>query len=378
MEKVSITKVSTKQQMDVFAQFGNKLYEDCPYAVPDLVYDIKDTFNPKKNPAYDFSDSQLFLAMRGDEVVGRVAAMINRKANETWNVRNVRFGYLDFIDDSSVLKALLDAVEKWGAEQGMTSIQGPMGFTDFDKEGMLVEGFDQMGSMTTYYNYPYYPKRMEELGYVKEADWVQIRVRVPGECPEKYSRVAEMVKRRYKLKVGKLTGNLVFKQKYGQKIFNLLNEAYAPLFGYSALSQRQIDLYVDTYFKLVDLNLVTYIEDEAGELISIGVTMGSLSEALRKAKGKLFPMGWYHLLRSLKVKPEKTVEMLLIAVKPEYQGRGINALLFTDLIPIYNRYGFEWAETGPQLETNMKELSQWEPLNPTFPKRRRCYTKSIM
>lgn len=363
--------------MDEFIRFGNELYKDNEYAVPDLAFDIKDTFNPRKNAAFDFCECQMFLAVRDGETVGRIVGLINNNANAKWQTKNVRFGWIDFIDDINVSKALLKAVEDWGRERGMTDIIGPMGFTDFDKEGMLIEGFDKLGSMTTIYNYPYYPEHMEKLGYTKEVDWVQIRVRVPEVIPPKFARVTEMVTKRYNLKITKLTSKLIYKENYGKRIFQLLNDAYSPLFGYSELSEKQQEAFINTYFKLINLDFVTVVESADGELISVGITMGSLSKAIRKSKGKLLPFGWWHLLKALKFCPEETVEMLLIAVKPSWQGKGINALLFSDLIPIYNKYKFVWAETGPQLESNKKELSQWETLNPEFPKRRRCYTKSI-
>lgn len=374
---IEVKKVSTKKQMDVFARFGNKLYEDCPYYVPDLEMDIKDTLNEKKNPAYEFCESQLFLAYDGDKVVGRVAALINHRANETWNVKNVRFGYLDFIDDKSVSAALIAAVENWGKEKGMTSCQGPMGFSDFDKEGMLTEGFDKLGSIITIYNHPYYVDHIESLGYEPEAEWVQIRVKVPDGVPEKFQRGTQMVLKRYNLSIKKLNKKMVYEGGYGQKMFDLLNEAYAPLFGFSKLSDRQIKMYIDIYLNLLDLKFVTCIVDAEDNLIGVGITMNSMSNAFRKSKGRLLPFGWYHLVRSLKFKMEDTVDMLLIAVKPEYQGKGVNTLLFNDLIPIYNKAGFKWAETGPQLVTNTKELNQWNVLDPTFPKRRKCYHKVI-
>ena len=377
MSKIEIVPVKTRSQMKTFASFANRLYKDCEYYVPELEFDIADTYNPKKNAAYDFCEAELFLAYKDGEVAGRVAAIINHRANETWQTKNVRFGTFDFIDDRDVAEALLNTVEQWGRERGMTSCQGPMGFTDFDKEGMLIEGFDKLGSMTTLYNHPYYVTHVEALGYEKEADWVQIRVQVPDEMPERFRRGGELIMQRSGLKITKLNADKVFKQGYGQKIFDLLNEAYSPLFGFSELSQKQVDSYTKTYFQLIDMKFVTVVEDNDGNVVCVGITMGSLSEALRKSKGKLLPFGWWHLLRSLRLKMEETVEMILIAVKPAYQGRGINALLFYDLIPAYIKAGFKWAETNPQLETNLKELNQWRSLNPTFPKRRRCYHKSL-
>lgn len=377
MKEIQIIRATSKKERKLFAEYGNRLYAQCPYAVPELAFDILDTFDSKKNAAYEFCEAQLFLAVRGSEIVGRVAAIINHRANETWDVKNVRFGYLDFIDDASVADALLHAVEEWGRERGMTSCQGPMGFTDFDKEGMLIEGFDRLGSITTYYNHPYYPEHMERMGYEKEIDWVQLRVAVPAQTPDRFLRVGELVQKRFGLTFRKLTRKLIEKEDYGRKIFHLLNEAYSPLFGYSKLSDKQIDSFVKTYLNLVNLRFVTIIHDPDGQLVGVGVTMGSLSRAMQKAKGRLLPFGWYHIIKAMRYKFDDTVEMLLIAVKPEYQGKGVNALLFCDLIPTYNEAGFKWAETAPQLENNMKELNQWDVLNPEYTKRRRCYRKKL-
>lgn len=377
MKEIQIIRATSKKERKLFAEFGNRLYAQCPYAVPELAFDILDTFDAQKNAAYEFCEAQLFLAVRGSEIVGRVAAIINHRANETWDVKNVRFGYLDFIDDASVADALLHAVEEWGRERGMTCCQGPMGFTDFDKEGMLIEGFDRLGSITTYYNHPYYPEHMERMGYEKEIDWVQLRVAVPAQTPDRFLRVGELVQKRFGLTFRKLTRKLIEKEDYGRKIFHLLNEAYSPLFGYSKLSDKQIDSFVKTYLNLVNLRFVTIIHDPDGQLVGVGVTMGSLSRAMQKAKGRLLPFGWYHIIKAMRYKFDDTVEMLLIAVKPEYQGKGVNALLFCDLIPTYNEAGFKWAETAPQLENNMKELNQWDVLNPEYTKRRRCYRKKL-
>lgn len=378
MAKISIKKVETKREMDAFVRFSRKLYAGNPYYVPDLESDIYNTFNPARNAGLEFTDIQPFLAYDGQgEVVGRIVGIINHHANEKWHTRNVRFGFIEFVDNPEVSAALLSAVEDWGRLQGMEQIQGPMGIFDFDKEGMLVEDFDQLGSMITIYNPPYYSRHLEMLGYEKEVDWIQVRIEIPKEIPEKYARVARLSKELFGLEVRKLTHEDIYKKGYGRKVFELLNEAYAPLFGYTELSDRQIDEYVDRYLPLIDKQLIPIVENEKGEIIGVAITMGSLSHALQKARGRLFPFGWYHLLKALKWKPEEKVEMLLIAVRPDYQGLGVNALFFNDLIPIYNRCHFRYAETGPQLEDNVKELSQWKPLNPTYTKRRRCYKKKL-
>ncbi len=377
MNKIQVKKVETKREMNDFVRLPRELYEGCPYYVPDLEMDIRETFDPRKNAGLEFSDIQPFIAYDADgKAVGRIAGIINHRANEKWKTKNVRFGLIEFIDDPDVSAALLHAVEAWGKERGMEHIQGPMGIFDFDKEGMLVEDFDQLGSMITIYNPPYYPKHLEALGYEKEVDWVQIRIDVPEEVPAKYARVAKLSKEMFGLHVRKLTPKDIA-QGYARKVFELLNQAYAPLFGYTELSDRQIDDYAKRYIPLMDLELVPIIENEAGELIGVAITMTSLSHALQKSEGRLLPFGWFHLVRALKWKRDEKAELFLIAVRPDYQGLGVNALVFDDLIPIYNKLHIRWAETGPQLETNVKELSQWKPLNPSFTKRRRCYTKRI-
>lgn len=377
MKRIRIKTVKTKHEINDFVNLTDRIYADCPQYVPDLKSDIKDIFNPN-NVILEHSEIKAFVAYDEEgKATGRILGIINHNANKKWNTRNVRFGYIEFLDDIEISKALLEAVEKWGREKRMEYIQGPMGFFDFDKEGMLIEDFDQTSSMVTIYNPPYYPKHMETLGYKKEVDWVQVCLEVPKEIPAKYSRVAKLSQEMFGLHVKKLNNTDIYKRGYGRKIFNLINTAYSPLFGYTELSEKQIDLYIDKYLPLIDKKMVPVIENEDGELIGVTITMGSLSHAMQKAKGSLFPFGWYHILRSLKWKREEKAELLLIAIRPDYQGLGVNALFFNDLIPIYNKYKFKYAETGPQLEDNIKELSQWKALNPTYTKRRRCYKKKI-
>ena len=377
MEKINVVKVKSKQEMNDFVHLVNVIYHDCAQYVPDLEIDIRSLFKEEKNAGMDFSDIQPFVAYRGQDPVGRIVGIVNRKANRHWHSTKVRFGLIEFIDDAEVSKALLDAVEEWGREKGMTEVIGPMGITDFDKEGMLVEDFDMMGSLTAIYNPSYYPRHLEQLGYEKEVDWVQIRVEVPEEVPAKYKRVADYAQEMLGLRVEKLTSSQVGKGGYGQQIFRLLNEAYAGLYGFSEFSHDQIDEFTGHYLRLLDTNLMPVVFNDKDEMVGVAVTMGSLAEAMHKSHGRLLPFGWFHLLKALKWKPADHAEMLLIAVRPDYQGLGVNALFFNDLIPIYNKVGFKWAETGPQLEDNVRELTQWKPLNPKTVKRRRCYRKEI-
>lgn len=377
MTRVEVVKVRCRKELDDFIRLPYYIYEDCPQYVPDLESDIRNLINPWKNPAYDFSYIQPFVAYRNEVPVGRIVGIINRKANERWQTRNVRFSLIEMIDDIDVSKVLIDAVARWGRSFGMDAIEGPMGITDFDKEGMLIEDFHLTGTMNTIYNHDYYPRHMEALGFQKEVDWVQIRIDIPDTVPARYIRTAQYVRQQIGLKVIKVTDEDIKKKHYGKKIFNLLNEAYRPIFGFSALSERQVDDFVNKYLRLIDKRLIPVVVNNNQEIIGVAITMGCLSRAMQKAHGRLWPTGWWHLLKALKWRREDSAELLLIAVRPDYQGMGVNALFFDDLIPIYNQLGFKWAETGPQLEDNVRELSQWKPLKPEFVKRRRCYIKQI-
>lgn len=379
---IEIRQVTTKKERKQFIRFNYHLYKDNAYSVPDLLEDMMDTFDPEKNAAYDFCEADLFLAFRDGEIVGRVACIINHKANETWNTKNARFGWIDFVDDREVSRALLEKAEAWARSKGCDKVIGPLGFTDLDPEGMLTEGFDQLSTMSSIYNYPYYPQHLEALGYTKEVDWVERKIYVPKNGHEanqaKYFRIAEIVKQRSKLSVRKFKNAAEIRHDgYVYKIFDLVNRAYAPLFGYSEMTRKQIDKYATQYLPLLDMRLVTVIENEAGDVVAFGVGMPSLSEALQKAKGKLFPFGWFHLLKALKWKPSKIIDLLLVAVDPEYQGKGVNAMLFADIIPIATQMGFEWGESHPQLETNDKSQSQWAHLDCEIHKKRRCYQKTL-
>ena len=373
---ILIKKVSNKKDLKRFIRFNYELYKNNPYSVPDLYDDMVGTFSTEKNAAFEFCEADYFLAYKDDKLVGRVAAIINRRANETWNKKEVRFGWIDFVDDPEVSKALLDTVEAWGKERGMEAIVGPLGFTDLDAEGMLVEGFDQLSTMSTIYNYPYYSQHMERLGFEKEADWVEYKLTVPDKLPEKFVRISEIILQKYNLKIKKLKRSEIKEKNYGQKIFDLINEAYAPLYGYSKMTQGQINQYIKTYLPLIDLRMVSLVEDEAGELVAVGISMPSLSKALQKAKGKMLPFGWFHLLKALFVKKPDVLDLLLVGVKPEYQSKGVNALLFYDLVPTYQKMGFKYGESNPELELN-KKVAQWSAFESVQHKRRRAFRKSI-
>ncbi len=374
---IIIKKVSSKKELKTFIRFNYELYKGNPYSVPDLYDDMLGTFSPKRNAAFEFCEADYFLAYNNNKVVGRVAAIINKRANETWNKKEVRFGWIDFIDDIEVSEALLNTVARWGKERGMEAMVGPLGFTDMDAEGMLIEGFDQLSTMSTIYNFPYYPQHLEKLGFEKEADWVEFKLTVPDKLPEKFVRISEIILQKYKLRIKKLKRKEIKTKNYGQKIFDLINEAYAPLYGYSKMTQRQINQYIKMYLPLIDLRMVSLVEDENSELIAVGISMPSLSEALQKAEGKMLPFGWYHLLKALFFKKPKVLDLLLVGVKPEYQSKGVNALLFYDLVPVYQQMGFKYGESNPELELNKKVQSQWSAFESVQHKRRRAYKKML-
>ena len=381
MTSITIKKVETKEDLKAFIEFHYDLYEGNEYDVPNLYSDEVNTLSKDKNAAFDFCVADYYLAIRDNKVVGRVAAIINNKANEKWNQKRVRFGWIDFIEDKEVLEALLKAVEDFGKAHGMNEIVGPLGFTDMDPEGMLTWGFDQLGTMPTIYNYDYYPRLLESLpGYEVDNKYVEYKLFVPDTVPEKYAKIAEMIQSRYNLRIKKLTKKDVFEGGYGKKIFELINSTYKDLYGFSELSEKQIDQYINMYFPFADLSLITLVEDASADnkLVGIGITLPSLSEALQKCKkGRLFPFGWFHLLRAIKFHKTKIVDLLLIGVLPEYRMKGVNALIFADLIPRYQAYGFEWGETQVEMETNTNVQSQWETLNPVMHKRRNCYKKVL-
>ena len=375
---VTIKKVSTKRDLNRFISFNYELYKHNPYSVPDLYDDMLNTFNKQKNAAFEFCEAEYFLAYKDGKLAGRVAAIINRRANETWQKKEVRFGWIDFIDDTEVSEALIRAVEQWGKERGMTHIQGPLGFTDMDAEGMLIEGFDQLGTMATIYNYPYYPAHIERLGFRKDADWVEFKIYIPDAIPDKHRRISDLIQRKYNLKIKKYTSGKKIAQDYGQAIFELVNEAYQPLYGYSSLTQRQIDQYVKMYLPILDLRMVTLITDADDQLVAVGISMPSLARALQQSHGRLLPFGWFYLLKALFFKRRSHIlDLLLVAVKPEYQNKGVNALLFSDLIPVYQQLGFEYAESNPELELNGKVQAQWDYFKTEQHKRRRAFVKEI-
>ena len=367
----------TKRNLLKFVHFPiDDLYRDSEYFVPPLVTDELNTLRPDKNPAFDFCEAVYYLAYRDGKIVGRVAGIINHVCNERSGKKEARFSYIDFIDDAEVVDALIDAVTKWGKSKGMEHLTGPLSFTDMDPEGMLVEGFDRVGTSGGIYNYPYYPKHMERLGFVKDADWIELLITIPKDIPEKMQRISDLVSKRYNLETIKYTDRKKLVADYGDAIFKLINVAYDDIFGYSPLSDKQIKHYIKMYLPFLPLNdLAMAVEKESRELIAVGISIPSMARALIKNRGRLFPMGWKPLLQAFK--RNDVVDLMLIAVKPEYQNKGVNSLLFTDLIPCFNENGYKVAESNRELELNSKVLKQWEYFETDQHKRRRAFTKEI-
>lgn len=373
---IEIRKIDTKGGLKKFVKWGIDLYKDNDCFVPPLVMDDVNTLDPKNNPAFDFCESIYFMAYDNGKPVGRIAGIINNVVNEKTGKKTLRFGWVDFIDDPRVSEALFRAVEVWGRSKGMEEIVGPLGFSDMDPEGMLVEGFDQEGTMATIYNYPYYPKHLEAMGFEKEADWVEFRMTVPDGIPERYQRISDIIKRKYELSTPKYTSAKKLVKDYGQEIFQLINEAYSELYGYSPLTPRQINRYISMYIPVLRLDNISLIVDKDKKLIGVGIAMPSMSKALIKCRGRMFPFGWIHLLKALRGQND-VVDLLLVAVKPEYQSKGVNSLLFTDLIPCFIKNGYKFAESNPELELNQKVQSQWGCFETRQHKRRRAFRKSL-
>lgn len=375
---VEIKKISKDiKSLRKFVQFGTDFYKNNPYFVPPLRSDDVDTLNPQKNPAFDFCESEYFMAYKDGKAVGRIAAIINHQVNEKENKKVVRFGFVEFTDDYEVSHSLFDAVAEWGKSKGMNAILGPLGFSDMDHEGALIEGFDQLSTMATIYNYPYYQAHYEKYGMSGKADWVEFKMTVPDSIPEKHLRISEIVKKKYGLKTVKYTSRKRLVKEVGHPFFALINEAYNDLFGYSPLSDRQIDHYIKIYLPMLRLDHLSIIKDSDDNLIGMGVAIPSMSRALQKSHGRMLPFGWYHLLKAMYANKTDIVDLLLVAIKPEYQSKGVNALLFTDLIPTFQKCGYKYAESNPELETNQKVQSQWQYFETQQHKRRRAFGKDI-
>ncbi len=371
---IRIEEVKDKKGFNQFLKFPYKLFKDDKMWVPSLIMDEKTTFNKKKNPALEFCDHKIFLAYRGEEVVGRIVGILNNKANEIWNQKRMRFGWFDYIDDLKVTEALLKAVETWSKEMGMDEVVGPMGFTDMDKEGMMVEGFDVNCPIACYYNPSYYPPLIEKLGYVKEVDWVQYEIPANQPVPEKISKINNLIKAKYNLKIVEGLSKKEIVNQYGKKIFHVVNKSFSGLFGYVPLNDRQIDFYIRQYFSFIEPRLVCFIVDDKDDVVAFGVSMPSLSNALRKSKGKLFPFGWYHLLKALK--DYSYIDLYINGVDPDWQNKGVHSLYYVEMNKRYIELGAKMAIANPQLESN--QASQiWEKYESRIAIRRRAYIKQI-
>ena len=367
----------TKKELLKFIHFPiDVLYNDSTCYVPDLVSDMLSTFLPSENPAYEFCESAFFMAYRDGKPVGRIAGIINSLVNQREQKQEGRFGFVDFIDDEEVVDALMRAVEQWAKEKGMTCLTGPLGFTDMDPEGCLIEGFDQLGTQATIYNYPYYPKHFERLGFVKDVDWLEFKVIVPEQIPEKMVKIGNIVQHRFNLHLVKMNSTKELVKKYGNEIFALINESYDSLFGYSPLSEKQVKHYINVYLPFLPLDHISLVADANDKLVGVGISVPSLSRALIKSRGRMLPFGWYHMLKAIKHEG-RIVDLLLIAVAPEYQSKGVNSLFFVDLIPAFNKRGYEWAETNIELENNENVQKQWQYFDIKQHKRRRAFTKDI-
>ena len=367
----------TKKELLKFIHFPiDVLYNDSTCYVPDLVNDMLSTFLQSENPAYEFCESAFFMAYRDGKPVGRIAGIINSLVNQREQKQEGRFGFVDFIDDEEVVDALMRAVEQWAKEKGMTCLTGPLGFTDMDPEGCLIEGFDQLGTQATIYNYPYYPKHFERLGFVKDVDWVEFKVIVPEQIPEKMVKIGNIVQHRFNLHLVKMNSTKELVKKYGNEIFALINESYDSLFGYSPLSEKQVKHYINVYLPFLPLDHISLVADANDKLVGVGISVPSLSRALIKSRGRMLPFGWYHMLKAIKHEG-RIVDLLLIAVAPEYQSKGVNSLFFVDLIPAFNKRGYEWAETNIELENNENVQKQWQYFDIKQHKRRRAFTKEI-
>lgn len=374
---VEIKEVRSRKELREFVNFPERLYRNNPYYVPPLEFDQMDTLDQKKGAAQEFCDSKLYLAYKDGEPAGRVAAIVNRLANKQWNHKEVRFGWYDFIDDPEVSKALMDKVEEFGRKYGMESVVGPLGFTDFDPEGLLIEGYDSLSTMALIYNYPYYVDHVEALGFRKDADWIEYKVFIPEVLPERVARVANIIKQRANVHVTPLTRKLIKEKDYAHKVLRIINECYKDLYNFTVLPEKMADKYIGFYLKVLDLNYVTLVENDKDEIVAFGITMPSIVKALQKCRGRLFPFGWWHLAKSLFFKREEGVEMLLVGVNPEYRNSGVNTLVQADMFRKYSEAGVKWAETNAILETNIKNQGQFKEFEHECKKRRRSYIKKL-
>lgn len=374
---VEIRQVMTRSELRKFVDFPEKLYRNNPYYVPPLVFDQMDTLDQQKGAAQEFCDSALYMAYKDGEAVGRVAAIVNRLANEQWNHKEVRFGWYDFIEDREVAKALMDKVYEFGRKHKMDSVVGPLGFTDFDPEGMLIHGYDQIGTMALIYNYPYYNDYLAEMGFEKDVDWNEYAVKVPTVMPERWPRLEKIIRERANVHLRPLTRKIIRQEDYGHKVFRCINECYKDLYNFTLLPDHMAEKYLGFYLSILDLRYLSMVENEKGELVAFGISMPSIVKALQKTRGKLFPFGWWPLAKAMFFKQGDMAELLLVGVRPDYQNSGVNSLIFMDMFRKYNEMGIKTAETNAVLETNLKNQGQFRDFEPELKKVRRSYKKVL-
>ena len=371
MSKVSILEVKTPEDLKQFVKFPMNLYKNNPYYVPSFIKDEINVWNPQENPALQYSEAKQFLAWKDNKIVGRIAVIINHKEEKELGIKKVRFGWIDFIDDTEVSKALIDTAINYAKEHQIDNIEGPMGFTNLDKAGMLTFGFEKIATMIGIYNHEYYPKHIENLGLVKEKEWVEFEMNFPKVLPPKVEKFSSLIAEKYNLRV------LDFKNKeeilpYVKPMFKLLDETYKHLSTYTPISEEQIKTYKEKFFPMIAKNYVICVVDEHDELVSFAVTMPSYSKALQKSEGKLFPFGWWHFLQAQK--KNDRANFYLIGIHPEYQRRGVTAIIFKEIFVRFNNMGIDFAETNPELEENKSVQVLWQDYNPVNHKRRRTYS----
>jgi GNAT superfamily N-acetyltransferase len=371
---IEIREVSTSRDLKRFIRFPFQLYRDSPYWVPALEFDELNTLRRDKNPAFEFCDARLWLAYRDGAPVGRIAGIVNRRFIELWKKPYARFGWIDFVDDEAVCRALLQTVEGWARAQGLEAVHGPLGFTDLDREGLLVEGFQELGTLATIYNHPYYPGHLEACGYRKDTDWVEFQMKTPAAVPDKAIRVAEIARKRYKLRLLEIRNSKEI-LKYARGVFDVLDAAYAGLYGVVPLTQRQVDAYIKQYFGFVNPEYIKIVLDEKDEVAGFLIALPSLSRALQKCGGRLFPFGFAHLYRA--IKHNAFLDLYIAAVRPDLQGKGVNAIFMAEITKTAIKNGITTTETNPELETNLKVQSHWDYFEGRQHKRRRCYLKAL-
>jgi len=372
MDKLLLRQVSSGKELKKFVEFPFRLYQDNPYWCPPLNFDELNTLRKDKNPAFSYCEAAYWLVYRGSQPVGRIAGIINHKEVTQGHTKLVRFGWIDFIDDLEVSRLLIETVMEWGQGRGMTGIHGPLGFTDMDPEGMLTEGFDQISSLAAIYNFPYYNVHMQNLGFRKATDWVQFEIKVPAEIPAKVERMTRIVLQKYDLHLLKPRKAREIKP-YAAKMFTMYNEAFRELYGFTALTREQMDNYTKQYFDFIRPEFVSMVLDSKDDVVGFGVTMPSLSLALQKAHGSLFPFGFIHLLRAMR--KNDIIHMFLIGVRPDYQGKGVLALVYHELTRAYIDAGIKIARTHPQLEENFRAISIWKNYDGRVNIRRRCWIR---